>query len=161
MHTTVIRQATFEDAETILDLITDLAIYEKEPHAVETTVEDIQRDGFGERPLFTCLIAELDGQPVGFSLYFLKWSTWRGRPSLHLEDLFVNPDVRGLGVGMKLLRRMARIALDNDCRRFEWEVLDWNMLARDFYHAIGAYHCEGWLPYRIEGEALEELAEGG
>ena len=161
MHTTIIREAVIEDAEAILGLIIELAIYEKEPHAVEATVEDIRRDGFGPKPLFNCLIAECDGKAVGFSLYFLKWSTWRGRPSLHLEDLFVNSTVRGLGVGMKLLKRLARIALDNECARFDWEVLDWNMLARDFYHTIGAQHRQGWLPYRIEGDALKALAKGG
>jgi len=159
VHKIVIREAVAEDAETILDLITALAIYEREPDAVEATEEDILRDGFGENPLFHCLIAELDGEPVGFSLFFFKWSTWRGRGTLHLEDLFVLPDKRGLGVGIGLLRHLAGLAIEHGCRRFEWEVLDWNMLARDFYHRIGAYHREGWLPYRIEGEALAALAK--
>ena len=159
MHQVEIRQAVPSDAAIILDLITELAIYEREPEAVEATEEDILRDGFGENPLFTCLIAELDGQPVGFALYFFKWSTWRGRGTLHLEDLFIEPDARGLGIGFTLLKHLARLALENGCRRFEWEVLDWNSLARDFYHNLGAYHREGWLPYRIEGEALAKLAE--
>jgi len=158
MHAFQIREATAADAGTILDLITELAIYEREPEAVEATEEDIRRDGFGEQPLFHVLIAELDGRPVGFALYFFKWSTWRGRGTLHLEDLFVLPDARGLGLGFGLLRRLAQIALAHECRRFEWEVLDWNHLARDFYHQIGAVHREGWLPYRIEGDALQKLA---
>lgn len=158
MHNLRIREATADDVDIILDLITELAIYEQEPEAVEASEEDILRDGFGEEPLFHCLIGELDGRPVSFALYFFKWSTWRGRGTLHLEDLFVVPDARGLGLGYTLLQRLAEIAIEHECRRFEWEVLDWNNLARDFYHQIGAYHREGWLPYRIEGEALQKLA---
>lgn len=154
-----IREATREDAPAIFEMIKALADYEKEPHSVESSVEDIQRDGFGEEPLFHCLLAEMDGKTVGFSLYFYKWSTWTGRGTLHLEDLFVLPETRGKGIGMALLKRLARITVDKGFKRFEWEVLDWNMLARDFYHSIGAFHREGWYPYRVVGEALEKLAE--
>lgn len=158
MHQITLREAVEDDCGAILDLITELAIYEQEPDAVECEIDDLKRDGFGPNPLFHCLIAELDGKVVGFSLYFFKWSTWRGRATLHLEDLFVLPDARGHGVGFKLLQKLAQIALEKQCRRFEWEVLDWNHLARDFYHNLGAFYREGWLPYRIEGDALKKLA---
>lgn len=153
-----IREAVREDAPAIFEMIKALAEYEKEPESVKSTVADIERDGFGETPLFKCLLAELDGKVVAISLYFYKWSTWTGRGTLHLEDLFVLPEARGKGIGMTLLKRLAKIAVDNGFKRFEWEVLDWNMLARDFYHSIGAFHREGWYPYRVDGDALLKLA---
>lgn len=153
-----IREAKKEDALIILEQIKALAVYEKEPDAVKATEEDILRDGFGPSPLFHCLLAECDGQVAGFSLYFYKWSTWTGRGTLHLEDLFVDPAFRGRGIGFGLLQRLAAIAVAKGYQRFEWEVLDWNTLARDFYHQIGATHKEGWYPYRMEGEALIKLA---
>ena len=153
-----IRKARVEDCEKIVELIHDLAVYEKEPDSVKINIEDLKRDGFGENPLFQCLIAELDGVVVGFSLYFFTWSTWEGKPSLYLEDLYVKDAGRGKGFGVALLKELAKIALEKNCARFEWSVLDWNDLARDFYHKLGAKHKEGWLPYRIEGEALKTLA---
>jgi len=157
--TYTIREATRDDAETILALIHALALYEREPEAVKASVDDILRDGFGPRPLFQCLLAECDGRAAGFSLYFYKWSTWTGRGTLHLEDLFVEPDFRGRGIGLGLLRRLAAIAVDQGCKRMEWEVLDWNQPARDFYHQLGAVHKEGWYPYRLDGDALCVVAE--
>lgn len=155
-----VREATKQDAREILRLIQGLADYEREPDAVKTTEEDLLRDGFGENPFFHCLIAEdNDGQVRGFALYFFTWSTWTGRPSLYLEDLFVEPKARGQNLGYSLLKHLARIAVEKKCKRFEWSVLDWNQLARDFYHQIGAHHKEGWLPYRLEGQALDALAE--
>ncbi len=153
-----IRKASAEDAPAILALIKNLAIYEKEPDAVVCTVEDIVRDGFGPNPYFYCLLAEMEGRTVAFALYFFKWSTWKGSACLHLEDLFVEPEYRGLQIGFRLLKELARIALARDCDRFEWDVLDWNTLARDFYHGLGAYSKDGWLAYRLEGEALTRLA---
>ena len=158
MTDTVIRTATSADVPQILALIKALAVYEKEPDAVDTTEADLLRDGFGETPHFHCLIAETETTPVGFALYFFKWSTWTGRPTLHLEDLFVKPDHRGTGAGMKLFKKLAGIAVEKQCQRLEWEVLDWNHTARDFYHQLGAYHRRGWYPYRIEGDALRGLA---
>ena len=154
----IIRQAQQSDAPAIHRLICGLAEYEKAAHEVKSTVADIERDGFGPNPLFHCLIAELDGDAVGFALYFFTWSTWTGTPSLYLEDLFVYPDKRGQGIGFGLLKACAQAALEKGCQRFEWAVLDWNHLARDFYHALGAYHKEEWLPYRLEGESLSKLA---
>ena len=154
-----LREATAEDVHEILRLIRALAVYEKEPDAVKTTTEDLLRDGFGETPYFHCLPAEEGGRAKGFALYFFNWSTWEGRPSLYLEDLFVEPQARGTGLGLMLLKELAKIAVQRNCRRFEWSVLDWNQLARDFYHKIGARHMEGWLPYRLEGDALTHFAK--
>lgn len=154
----IIREANRNDAPLILDFIKQLAVYEREPDAVEATEADILRDGFGDHPLFHCLIAEREGAAVGFAVYFYKWSTWTGCATLHLEDLFVPPELRGTGVGFALLKRLGHIAVANYCPRFEWDVLDWNMLARDFYHRLGAVAKDGWLTYRLEGEALQRLA---
>ncbi len=159
MQAYTLRKAEAEDAGAILDLIHALAEYEKEPDSVECTREDILRDGFGERPIFECILAEVNHLPVGLALYYFNWSTWRGAPTLYLEDLFVVPEHRGKGIGLGLFSKLAEIAVDRRCRRFEFEVLDWNQLARDFYHGLGAFHKEGWLPYRLEGEALVKLAK--
>lgn len=156
-----IREAVAADAPLILDFIRQLAEYERAADQVVCSEADIVRDGFGSQPLFHCLVAETNEQPVGFALYFYKWSTWTGKPTLHLEDLFVPPTQRGKGVGFGLLQRLAQIAIEEDCPRFEWDVLDWNMLARDFYHRLGAVAKDGWLTYRIEGGPLANLATTG
>lgn len=159
MQVYTLRKAEAEDAATILHLIKALAEYEKESEAVACTREDILRDGFGERPVFECLLAEVNHLPVGFALYFFNWSTWRGSPTLYLEDLFVVPEHRGMSIGLGLFVKLAQTAMECNCRRLEFEVLDWNQLACDFYHGLGAFHKRGWLPYRLEGEHLRELAE--
>ena len=153
-----IRKATPDDIPQILKLIHDLAVYEKEPDAVKTTEADLLRDGFGDNPIFQTLMGELDGEVQGMALYFFTWSTWEGRPTLYLEDLFVRPEARGEGLGFQLFQSLAQVAVEKNCARFEWAVLDWNQLARDFYHKLGAHHKQGWLPYRMEGEALKKLA---
>lgn len=155
-----IRKAIKKDIPDMLSLIHELAIYEKEPEAVKTTPEDLLRDGFGENPFFQCIVVEENGSIQGMALYFFTWSTWEGCPSLYLEDLYVKESTRGKGFGLALLKKLAQIALEKKCKRFEWSVLDWNMPARNFYHSIGAAHKEGWLPYRIEGDALNNLAQG-
>ncbi len=157
---TEFRTAAREDAPLILDMIKALADYEKEPHLVDCQVDDLLRDGFGDAPYFECLLAFHEGEPAGFALYYFTWSTWTGRPGLFLQDLFVTPAHRGLKIGLGLLQRLAAIAVERNCARMEWEVLDWNMLARDFYHRIGARCKETWLPYRMDGEALRALAAG-
>src|SRR5258708_2223812 len=131
---THIRPATPVDVTLILALVRELAAYEREPHAVLATEADLLRDGFGPRPYFECLIAEEDGQPAGFALYFFNYSTWRGRPGIHLEDLFVRPPFRGRGIGKALLTRVAAVAVERQCGRVQWDVLDWNQPAIDFYH---------------------------
>jgi GNAT superfamily N-acetyltransferase len=154
-----IRPATREDAAAIVELITALAIYEREPQAVTATEADILRDGFGATPRFRCVIAEWDGQAAGFAFWFYNYSTWQGRPGLYLEDLFVKPEFRGKGIGKSLLLYLAKVASDENCGRFEWSVLDWNTPAIEFYESLGAKLHREWLRMRVEGEALSELAK--
>jgi GNAT superfamily N-acetyltransferase len=157
---TVIRRATAADAGQILDFIRALAAFERAPDAVTATEEGLVRDGFGPHPFYYCLIAEHDGRPAGFALYFFNYSTWVGRPGIYVEDLFVHPEFRGLGIGKALLKAVAAIALENSCQRMQWEVLDWNTAASDFYRAMGAEFLDEWRNVRISGEALERLAQG-
>ena len=157
---TTIRAATPADVAQILDFIRGLAAYEREPDAVTATEADLLRDGFGPNPYYFCLIAERGGQPAGFAFYFFNYSTWTGRPGLYLEDLFVQPEFRGLGIGKALLRRVAAIAVENNCPRLQWEVLDWNTPAIDFYRANGAEFMKEWLNVRVSGDALNLLARG-
>ena len=153
-----LRKAQASDADNIVELIKELALYEKEPDAVKTTAEDLLRDGFSDNPYFRCIVAEEDNKLEGFALYFFTWSTWEGRPTLYLEDLFVRESSRNKGIGFQLFQKLSQIAVEKNCARFEWAVLDWNTPARDFYHKMGAFHKKDWLPYRLEGEALKTLA---
>ncbi|HWA94850.1 MAG TPA: GNAT family N-acetyltransferase [Terracidiphilus sp.] len=153
-----IRPATRDDVPQILAFIRALAEYEREPDAVNATVEDLLRDGFGPQPFYRCLMAEQGGRPAGFALYFFNYSTWLGRPGLYLEDLFVLPELRGLGVGKALLQRVAQEAVENNCQRLQWEVLDWNTPAIDFYRAMGAEFLDEWRNVRVSGKALLTLA---
>ena len=155
-----IRPATAADVGRILEFIRALARYEREPDAVKATEEDLLRCGFGEHKYFECLLAEWDGEAVGFALYFYDYSTWLGRPGLYLEDVFVDPPFRGRGIGKALLKRLAQIALEKGCGRMNWEVLDWNTPAIDFYRSLGAELKPDWLNVRLSGEALERLAGG-
>ena len=154
-----IREAKAEDVGTILKLIRGLAEYEKAPEAVEATEEDLLRDGFSHPPRFQCALAEWDGEPVGFALYFYNYSTWKGRHGIFLEDLFVYPEYRGKGIGKGLLLHVARIAAAQNCGRYEWLVLDWNTPAIEFYESLGGKRMKEWLPVRVEGKALQELAK--
>lgn len=155
---TVIRAAERRDIPQILAFIRALAEYEREPEAVTATEADLERDGFGPNPFYFCLIAEEDGRPAGFAFYFFNYSTWLGRPGLYLEDLFVLPEFRGCGVGRALLQRVAAIAVEKGCPRLQWEVLDWNQPAIDFYKAMGADFLDEWRNVRVTGAALERLA---
>jgi GNAT superfamily N-acetyltransferase len=155
---TLIRPAMRADVPQILAFIRALAVYEREPDAVTATEDDLVRDGFGPNPFYFCLIAECDGVPAGFALYFFNYSTWMGRPGLYLEDLFVLTDFRGRGVGKALLQRVAQVAVENNCPRLQWEVLDWNTPAIDFYKAMGADFLDEWRNVRVTGEALRKLA---
>jgi GNAT superfamily N-acetyltransferase len=154
-----IRAARAADVGTILKLIRGLAEYERAPHAAQATEEDLLRDGFGADPKFRCVIADWDRAPVGFALYFYNYSTWKGRPGIYLEDLFVWPEYRGKGIGKALLLHLAQIAVVENCGRYEWQVLDWNTPAIEFYEGLGAKRMHEWLPMRVEGNALRELAE--
>jgi GNAT superfamily N-acetyltransferase len=153
-----IRPATRNDVGEILKFIRALALYEREPNAVVATEKDLLRDGFGEIPYYHCLIAENEGTPAGFAFYFFDYSTWLGRPGLYLEDLFVHPEFRGLGIGKALLQEVAAIAIQRGCPRLKWEVLDWNTPAIDFYRAMGAEFLDEWRNVRVSGDALRRLA---
>ena len=157
----VIRPATPADVPLILTLVRELAAYEREPDAVVATEEDLLRDGFGERPLYRVLIAEDGGEGAGFALYFLNYSTWRGAPTLYLEDLFVRPAFRGRRIGIALMQRLAAEAVRTRCQRFVWQVLDWNEPAIRFYESLGARVLREWLCVRLEGAALASLAAAG
>ena len=157
---TTIRNATPADVAQILAFIRALAAFEREPDAVVATEEGLLRDGFGPHPFYSCLIAEHDGEPAGFALFFYNYSTWVGRPGIYLEDLFVLPELRGLGIGKALLQRVAAIAVEKGCQRLQWEVLDWNTPAIDFYVAMGGEFMNEWRTVRLNDEALERLAGG-
>jgi GNAT superfamily N-acetyltransferase len=154
-----IRPALPEDAGTILELIRGLAEYEREPHSAQATAEDLLRDGFGPSPKFHCLIAEWEGAAAGFALYFYNYSTWKGRPGIYLEDIFVWPHYRKRGIGKALFVEVARIAVAEQCGRYEWQVLDWNTPAIEFYESLGAKQMKQWQPMRLEGAALTALVE--
>jgi GNAT superfamily N-acetyltransferase len=155
---TTIRSAEKADVPLILEFIRALAAYEREPDAVSATEDDLLRHGFGPNPFYFCLIAERNGRAAGFALYFFNYSTWKGRPGLYLEDLFVLPELRGLGIGKALLERVAAVAVEKECPRLQWEVLDWNTPAIDFYRAMGAEFLDEWRNVRVSGNALLRLA---
>lgn len=156
----VIREAVPDDVADIAALIHELAAYENEPAAAIATEADLLRDGFGPRPYFHCLMAEWQGEVAGFALYFFQYSTWEGRPALYLEDLFVRERFRKRGIGRALFQRLARVALEHNGTRFQWECLDWNQPALDFYETTGAQVLREWLNLRITGDALRKLAGG-
>jgi len=153
-----IRPATSADIPVILRFIHELATYEREPDAVVATEADLLRDGFGPTPRFWSLIAEFDGEPAGFALYFTSYSTWRGHHGIRLEDLYVTPALRGKGIGKALLVRLAQITVEQGCPRLEWDVLDWNAPAIAVYERIGAHIMTEWRIMRLTSEALTSLA---
>jgi len=155
-----LRAARSDDVALILQLIRELAEYEREPAAAVATEADLLRDGFGTQPRFQVVLAEWNGEPAGFALYFFNYSTWQGHPGLFLEDLFVRPPFRGRGIGKALLVHLAQLAVRENCGRFVWQVLDWNEPSIRFYEALGAKVLKEWLTMRVEGGALMRLAEG-
>ena len=154
----VVRVATFADAPLILSFIRELAEYERLLDEVEATEADIRRDLFGENPRSFCEIAEYEGKPVGFALWFYNYSTFRGRAGIYLEDLFVRTEARGVGAGKALLRRLAQRCVDADLGRLEWAVLNWNAPSIAFYDSLGASAKTEWTVRRLDGAALESLA---
>ncbi len=152
-----IRAAAPTDVALIHALVRGLAVYEREPDAAQLTEADLLRDGFGPSPAYSCLIAEQDGVGCGFALYFPIYSTWAGR-ALYLEDLFVEPEYRGRGIGKALLTRVAAIAVEQGCARLDWSVLRWNEAAIGFYKGLGAYPMPEWERMRLESEALARVA---
>lgn len=153
-----VRPATPADAAVIVQLIRDLAVYEREPlTSVKVTEADILRDGFGPRQRFECLLVEVEGRPAGFALFFHNYSTWEGRAGLYVEDIFVSEWARGRNVGRRLLAEVAAIAEARGYYRVDLSVLDWNP-ARGFYERIGLVEMTDWRPYRLRGAALAALA---
>lgn len=155
-----IRPATPDDAALIHRFVSELALYEREPQSVTATPDDYRRQMAEARPPFECFIAEWDGEAAGFALCFHNYSTWKGKKGLYLEDLYVTPIMRGKGIGEALLRHLAKIALERDCARFEWAVLDWNTPAIGFYEKLGAKPMSEWTVFRVDGDALKALADG-
>lgn len=153
-----LRTATVEDVGTILTFIKELAEYEKLSHQVVGDEAQLRKTLFGDRPAAEVIIAEFEGVPAGFALFFHSYSTFLARPGLYLEDLYVSPKLRGHGIGKKLLSRLAEIAIERGCGRFDWSVLDWNEPAIRFYENLGAEPMKGWTVYRVTGDALEKLA---
>jgi len=153
----IIRPAVVDDVPIILQFITELAIYEKAEFEVLATEEHFHNTLFSEQPKAFALIAELDGIPIGYAVYFYSFSTWLGKYGIYLEDLYVRQQRRGLGAGTALLKELAKIAVKNDCGRIEWSVLDWNEPSIKFYESLGAEPKDGWTVYRLTGDALSEF----
>ena len=160
MQPFTIRTAKKDDAGTILRFVRDLAIYENAEDEVVATEDTIRESLFGKDATARALIADMDGGPIGFAVYFFNYSTWQARNGLYLEDLYVTPSCRGIGAGKALLKHLARIAVEHGCGRFEWSVLDWNEASIRVYEAIGAEPQSEWIRYRLAGEELERLANG-
>ena len=158
--TLFIRPATAADLPLIAQFIRDLADYERLAHEVRFDEAVLGDRLFGARPYAEVLIGEIDGSPQGFALFFHNFSTFEGKPGVYLEDLFVRPQARGSGLGKALLAALARISIERDCARLEWWVLDWNDPAIQFYKKLGAKRMDEWTTFRVDGDALDALANG-
>ena len=153
-----IRKGTIKDMSAVLDLIKELATFEKEPNAVEVTVTDLERDGFGESPLFYTFIAEQNNEIVGMALYYYRYSTWKGR-TIHLEDLIVKEKMRGSGLGFELYSAVIAQGKNDGVRRIEWNVLDWNTPAIEFYEKSGAKVLKDWLVAQMDENGINAFLE--
>ena len=157
--TSSVRLAAPADVAVILELVHELAVYEREPDAVEATEQMLNTALFGPAPTASCHVAlGDDGEVVGFALWYVTFSTWKGLPGLWLEDLFVRPTARGRGLGKALLQELAAVCVDRGYPRFEWWVLDWNEPSIGFYRSLGAVPQDEWTTFRVDGQALVELA---
>jgi GNAT superfamily N-acetyltransferase len=156
-----IRPAVEDDTGAIYSLIRELAEYERLTHEVVATEEDIRQSLFGERPFAEALIGEFENKPVSFALFFYNFSTFAGKPGIYLEDLYVRPEYRSKGFGRNMLVHIARLAVERNCGRFEWSVLDWNKPAIRTYDKLNAKPMTDWTLYRLTGDALIELVEKG
>jgi GNAT superfamily N-acetyltransferase len=154
-----IRPARKEEVDIVLQLIHDLAHYEKAPDEVEATEKELLTTIFAEEPRVFCDLVEVDGDIAGMAIWFLNYSTWQGKHGIYLEDLFVKPEFRGRGFGKALLQHLARICEENGYGRFQWWVLDWNSPAIEFYRSLGAVAMDEWTVYRVSGEALKDLGK--
>jgi GNAT superfamily N-acetyltransferase len=159
MPNIAIRPTRLSDLPDIVAMVKELAVFERAPDAAIATIADFEVALFGENPSVFAVLAEVNAETAGFALYFRNFSTWLGKHGLYLEDLYVRPEFRGCGVGQALLSHLAQICLDNGYPRFEWWVLDWNESARKVYHHLGAEALTEWIPYRVTGNALVELAK--
>jgi len=154
----VIRDTTVEDSELILDFIKELAEYEQLSHEVVATIETLRETLFGEKAYAEVIIGEFEGIPVGYALFFHNFSTFTGRPGIYLEDIYVNKEMRGKGFGKCLLAYIAKLAVERNCTRVDWSVLDWNEPSIQFYQSIGAIPMEAWTVQRLHGDALLSFA---
>lgn len=154
-----IRAATVNDVPLLAAMIRELAEFERELHLVVMTEQNLARDGFGPHPKFRAVVAEWNGRPAGYALFFGFYSTWEGRPGLFLEDLYVRPEFRSCGIGKALLGHVARTAREENCYGVRWEVLDWNQPAIKFYESLGAVFLDQWRSVLICDEAMRRLAE--
>jgi GNAT superfamily N-acetyltransferase len=152
-----IRPATPSDVPAILELIKDLAVYEKAPDAVKSTAENLHEALFGADPKVFAYVVDVDSKIVGIAIWFLNYSTWMGTHGIYLEDLYVNPAFRGQGYGMNLLKTLAQICVERGYSRLQWWVLDWNEPAINFYKSLGAVPMDEWTVFRVDGEALQKL----
>ncbi|MDE3195796.1 MAG: GNAT family N-acetyltransferase [Acidobacteriota bacterium] len=159
METRIVAAAE-ADVPLILEMIQGLAEYERLPHLVTATGEALRKTLFGAHPAAEVLLAYQAGECVGFALFFSNYSTFLAKPGIYLEDLFVKPHARGRGAGLALLRELARLAVERDCGRVEWSVLDWNEPSIGFYKKLGAVPMEEWTTFRLTGEAIRKLADG-
>ena len=151
-----IRKGEKKDMKSVLSLIQELAVFEKEPHAVEVTVADLENDGFGEDPLFYTFVAEVNNEIVGIALYYYRYSTWKGK-TIHLEDLIVREDMRDTGVGFELYAKIIEQGKTDHVRRIEWAVLDWNTSAIEFYQKSGARILEDWRVAQMDENGINEF----
>lgn len=156
-----IRPASIDDVPLLMRFVRELAVYEKAEHEVLATEADLRNTMFGADSRVEALICEHDGEPIGHAIFFMNYSTWLGKYGIFLEELYITPEQRGNGAGKALLQHVAGIAVERDCGRFEWNVLDWNEPAIGFYRSLGAEALEEWVGYRLTGKALAELAGGG
>ena len=156
-----LRPATCADVPQILAFVRELAEYEKLAREAVATEAGMTEQLFGDHPAAEVVIAEVNGQPAGFALFFHNFSTFLGQRGLYLEDLFIRPQFRGLGLGRRLMVHLAQLAVERDCGRFEWSVLDWNTPAIDFYRELGASPLDEWTVQRVAGDALKALAARG
>lgn len=154
-----IRKALKDDMLDVMNLIKELAHFEKEADAVQVTVEDLENDGFGESPLFNCFVAEMDSEIVGMALFYSRYSTWKG-PTIHLEDLIVTESKRGLKIGSALYAKVIEYGYKKGVKRIEWAVLDWNKPAIDFYEKTGARVLRDWNTVHIENESIKNYVNG-
>ena len=152
----IIRKATKNDMPSVLELIQELATFEKEPDAVVVTVDDLVRDGFSENPLFQCFVAEVENEIIGMALYYYRYSTWKGK-TIHLEDLIVKESKRGTGAGFALYKEIIKKGKAENVRRIEWNVLDWNTPAIDFYEKSGAKVLGDWRVVHMDDKGIEQF----